>query len=277
MNDPEHEDADVKVTVVDTQKHRGSIRTHHFIIVPPDSFDKIYNRSQQVFESMPSLLKVDRVIILEFPFDDTSTAQSFVNNFADHFSSSTCEGRPVIATLSPEENCTTIASGAGEICGGYFVVESICEDKTFRRLYFKSSSNIIQSECTIGLSLFSFFHSSNPSISEKSDSGEVRYKHENLCCNYQSAMIAAFEFIPGGFAKIQNRAWNIAVLGVGGGSLISFLHAALPKATITGVEIEPELFNIAHKYFGMPNDDRVNCVTMDAMEWLKNTNSEGSF
>jgi len=157
MNDPEHEEADVKVTVVDTKKHRNSIRTHHFIIVPPDSFDKIYNRSQQVFESMPNLLKVDRVVILEFPFDDTSIAQSFVNNFADHFSSADCEGRPVIATLSPEENCTTIASGTGEICGGYFVVESVSEDKTFRRLYFKSSSNIIQSECTIGLFLFLLF------------------------------------------------------------------------------------------------------------------------
>ncbi|KAE9554240.1 hypothetical protein FO519_002539 [Halicephalobus sp. NKZ332] len=257
LNIPEYEDSDVKVTVADTEKHRNTIKTHHFIIVPPDSFDKIYNRSQSVFQSMPSLLKVDRVVILEFPFDDVDIARSFVNNFADHFSSSDCEGRPVIATLSPEENSTTIASGTGEICGGYFVVESICDDKTFRRLYFKSSSNIIQSECTIG----------------KTDSGEVRFNHQELCCNYQSAMVSAFGFVPGGFAEVQSRGWNIAVLGVGGGSLISFLHATLPKATITAVEIEPELFNIAHEYFGMPNDDRVKCVTMDAMEWLKDVNS----
>lgn len=92
-----------------------------------------------------------------------------------------------------------------------------------------------------------------------------------LCANYQMAMIASFELAPGGFINLPKQESRIAVLGVGGGSLVTFLHSVLTKAKVTCVEIEPALYDIARSYFGLPaDDDRLKSIVMDAMDWINN-------
>lgn len=83
--------------------------------------------------------------------------------------------------------------------------------------------------------------------------------------------MGALELVPGGFFDLNKRAWRIAVIGVGGGSLVTFLYHALNKSTITCVEIEAELYNIATNYFGMPSDEeRVIQLVEDGIQWLAN-------
>ena len=62
---------------------------------------------------------------------------------------------------------------------------------------------------------------------------------------------------------------KILVLGLGGGCLATYLYRTLPTAHIDVVEIIPELKDIAHKYFSMPDDPRLNVIISDARDFLE--------
>src|SRR5262249_11204291 len=62
----------------------------------------------------------------------------------------------------------------------------------------------------------------------------------------------------------QVNAREILMIGCGGGTLATMLHRAGAKVTV--VDIDPNAFEIAWQYFGMP--DAVTCVVDDGYEFL---------
>ena len=62
---------------------------------------------------------------------------------------------------------------------------------------------------------------------------------------------------------------RILVLGLGGGNIPTYLYRTLPKTHIDVVDIVPELKDIAHKYFSMPDDPRLNVIVNDARDFLE--------
>lgn len=62
---------------------------------------------------------------------------------------------------------------------------------------------------------------------------------------------------------------RVAVVGVGGGGLCLLLHDLLPKASITGVDIDPTVVELAQKYFGLKLDNRLNVIVQDGLSFLK--------
>ena len=64
---------------------------------------------------------------------------------------------------------------------------------------------------------------------------------------------------------------NILVLGLGAGTIPSYLYSRFPKTKIYVVEILPELKEIASDYFSMPRNERLEIVIGDAYDYIMET------
>ena len=64
---------------------------------------------------------------------------------------------------------------------------------------------------------------------------------------------------------------SILVLGLGAGTIPSYLFHRFPKTKIYVVEILPELKEIASDYFSMPRNERLEIVIGDAYDYIKET------
>ena len=64
---------------------------------------------------------------------------------------------------------------------------------------------------------------------------------------------------------------TILVLGLGAGTIPSYLYHRFPKTKIYVVEILPELKEIASDYFSMPRNERLKIVIGDAYDYIKET------
>jgi len=56
---------------------------------------------------------------------------------------------------------------------------------------------------------------------------------------------------------------SFLMIGMGGGSTSWYLHEALPKASITAVELDPEIVQLAKKYYDLKEGPRFKIATMD--------------
>lgn len=61
---------------------------------------------------------------------------------------------------------------------------------------------------------------------------------------------------------------SILEIGFGGGRTAWYLHRALPEARITSVELDPAVVDLAHKYFGVRDDENFRAVTQDGRLFL---------
>uniref|UniRef100_A0AC34FMV7 Methyltransferase type 11 domain-containing protein n=1 Tax=Panagrolaimus sp. ES5 TaxID=591445 RepID=A0AC34FMV7_9BILA len=131
------------------------------------------------------------------------------------------------------------------------------DNKVIRRLVFENSPEIVQTDVLV------YPAKKNDKICKKVDV-------LHLSGLYQMMMIASMEFRPGGLPESLKKDYNFAVLGVAGGTLVSFLHTVFKQSKITAVELIPELYGVARKWFGYPNDDaRLVSLGRDALEWIK--------
>ena len=64
---------------------------------------------------------------------------------------------------------------------------------------------------------------------------------------------------------------TILVLGLGAGTIPSYLYHRFPKTKIYVVEILPELKEIASDYFSMPRNERLEIVIGDAYDYIMET------
>ena len=64
---------------------------------------------------------------------------------------------------------------------------------------------------------------------------------------------------------------TILVLGLGAGTIPSYLYRRFPKTKIYVIEILPELKEIASDYFSMPRNERLEIVIGDAYDYVMKT------
>lgn len=61
----------------------------------------------------------------------------------------------------------------------------------------------------------------------------------------------------------------IALIGLGGGSLVKFIHKHLPTSRLTALEINPEVVAAARGHFYLPpNNDRLEVILDDGAAWM---------
>lgn len=71
------------------------------------------------------------------------------------------------------------------------------------------------------------------------------------------------------FAFLHPNPQEIALIGLGGGSLAKFIHRHLPGNALTALEINPEVVAAARAYFHLPADDeRLTVITGDGAAWV---------
>lgn len=97
------------------------------------------------------------------------------------------------------------------------------------------------------------------------DSKNTNYSYGSL----QRILRKGLDYI--GFERIRGFN-NILVLGVAGGSVIKTLVEEVKfRGTITGVEIDPIVVEIANSYFGLSEIAGLKLVTEDAFEFVLRT------
>lgn len=85
---------------------------------------------------------------------------------------------------------------------------------------------------------------------------------ELLELEYTRAMMAFLLFCP--------EPKDVLMIGLGGGSIARFVHARLPEARMTVVEISPGVVKVARHYFGLPEDDRrLRVIVADGAAWVQ--------
>ena len=83
---------------------------------------------------------------------------------------------------------------------------------------------------------------------------------EQLCLPYAQFMMGIFLFQP--------APEKVLLLGLGGGDMVRYLHHALPQCQLTAVDIDANTFDIAQRYFELP-DDRVDGVCQEAHHFVE--------
>ncbi|XP_061388923.1 eEF1A lysine and N-terminal methyltransferase homolog isoform X2 [Musca vetustissima] len=152
---------------------------------------------------------------------------------------------------------TTLFKGKSDISGD-FVVEEVegSDGKTFRRLIFMSNQAVVQSEALI-----------KKGKGKNQDNIDFGY----LACQHHAYMSLGVQLI----AESQEQMIKILVIGLGGGGLCMFLHEAVGNIDITAVDIDPAMANVAEKYFGLQQDERLHVVIEDGLQFLNYCRKEG--
>lgn len=83
---------------------------------------------------------------------------------------------------------------------------------------------------------------------------------DRLELSYVRAMLAGLLFTP------EPR--RVLLLGLGGGSLAKFLLRHFPDCRIEAVEARPAVAEIAHRFFGLPEDPRLTIHIADGREFV---------
>jgi spermidine synthase len=72
-------------------------------------------------------------------------------------------------------------------------------------------------------------------------------------------------------AYVQHDVKKVALIGLGGGRTISYFAASLPQATAEVAELDPSVIEMAQKYFGVANNNRLRIVNKDGRVFLNQT------
>ncbi len=82
-----------------------------------------------------------------------------------------------------------------------------------------------------------------------------------LDLEYTRAMMA--------FLLFRREPSDIALIGLGGGSIAKYIHRHLPQSRLTALEINPEVVAAARAYFMLPPDDeRLSVITGDGAAFV---------
>lgn len=81
-----------------------------------------------------------------------------------------------------------------------------------------------------------------------------------LALSYTRAMMAPLLFLP--------SPRRVLLIGLGGGSLATFLFHHYPDVAIDAVELRPEVADVAHSHFFLPRDDRITILIEEAANFV---------
>lgn len=116
-----------------------------------------------------------------------------------------------------------------------------------------------------------------------SESGGVRYLHFGSEWIQGAMRIKRPDWLELEYIQ-QMMAWmlfardpqEILQLGLGTAALTKFCYHHLPEASVTAVEINPEVISVCRAMFKLPpNDARLTVVPMDAMEYVCDSGHHG--
>ncbi|KAM5294315.1 eEF1A lysine and N-terminal methyltransferase isoform 2-T3 [Glossophaga mutica] len=165
---------------------------------------------------------------------------------------------------------------------GDYVIEDVQGDdrRYFRRLVFLSNRNVVQSEARL---LKDGSHRAQKK--RKKDRRKQRpagtpeeppaapgqaidaIDKGYLCCEHHKAMVAGLALLRSPELLLETPL-AVLVVGLGGGSLPLFVHDHFPKACVEAVEIDPSMLEVATRWFGFSQSDRMKVHIADGLDYI---------
>ncbi|KAE9548240.1 hypothetical protein FO519_008548 [Halicephalobus sp. NKZ332] len=110
-----------------------------------------------------------------------------------------------------------------------------------------------------------------------SDTRMWRVNHTHLSTQYVAAMLTQIFAVSAlRLSEEKDSDSSLLVIGLGGGNFDMFLHKKRPKISITVVEIEPIVIDLAKKWFGVEDDQKRKTIAMDGVEAIRIAEIEGT-
>ncbi|XP_047377763.1 eEF1A lysine and N-terminal methyltransferase isoform X2 [Sciurus carolinensis] len=162
---------------------------------------------------------------------------------------------------------------------GDYVIEDVQGDdrRYFRRLIFLSNRNVVQSEARL---LKEVSHRAQKK--RKKDKKKQRpadtpedlppapgqsIDKSYLCCEHHKAMIAGLALLRNPELLLETPL-ALLVVGLGGGSLPLFVHDHFPKSRVDAVEIDPSMLEVATRWFGFAQSERMKVHIADGLDYI---------
>ncbi|CAH2105057.1 unnamed protein product [Euphydryas editha] len=139
-----------------------------------------------------------------------------------------------------------VAAGSSRASGDFVVEDVDVEGAATRRLVFLANQFLVQSEARL------------KTVKRKNktkvvvDFGHISLYHSFMCVG-----------VPLSNSK------NVAILGLGGGSLCMFLKKCYDKLKITAVDLDPAMLEVARNHFELELDERLEVQIKDGIDFLK--------
>nr|XP_034180029.1 eEF1A lysine and N-terminal methyltransferase homolog [Osmia lignaria] len=252
------------IYVLDQPRIRGTKSYAAFIVPQGKETDWLFSTKegrQQVLKSAQQ----DRLAIVtlrrEHKFDSWDAVKSELEECILNLAPEGLSGKSNIPFLSLGSDVgvrKTCYEGNSDLSGP-FVVEEIEKDGCeFRRLIFLNNPYVIQSEARLKQA-----KSRRGKMKKIIDPGFLACDHHL----YMSIGVTA--------AISVKECDEIMIIGLGGGSLCTFLYNCFPKLNIVVVEIDDAMLKIATEYFGLILDNRMKVEIADGIRFIKESATKG--
>lgn len=159
------------------------------------------------------------------------------------------------------------------------------EDLIFRRLIFKRTEGLVQSEAlltrdgspnkivakvenTVGLSKSKKRATQRKN---KESHGQMIVNHGYLASSYHTGIISGLALISSHLECVASSGNQVkaVIIGLGAGLLPMFLHESIPCLQTEVVELDPTVLNLARDYFGFTKDKRMEVHIGDGVQFVK--------
>lgn len=94
-----------------------------------------------------------------------------------------------------------------------------------------------------------------------------------LACDYHTYMILGVQLA----LQLNSESASAVIVGLGGGGLCTFLHKCFSKLSLTAIDIDSEMLNIAQKYFDFTCDDKLKVFIQDGLRFIREAKEKGLF
>lgn len=162
---------------------------------------------------------------------------------------------------------------------GEFVVEDVKGEDAcyFRRLVFLSNRNVVQSEARLLAPAPPPGQKKRRKDKKKPGPAEppMAIDKSYLCCEHHKAMVAGLCLL-GSSDPLPGTPIAVLVVGLGGGSLPLFVHDYFPQAHVAVVEIDPSMLEVATRWFGFSQGDRMQVHIADGLDHVAKLAAEAS-
>ncbi|XP_008493072.2 eEF1A lysine and N-terminal methyltransferase [Calypte anna] len=154
---------------------------------------------------------------------------------------------------------------------GDFVVEDVKGDGScyFRRLIFLHNRNVVQSEARLLAPVPLLGQKKRRKDKKKPSPTEppTAIDKSYLCCEHHKAMVAGLCLL-GNPEALPGTPLEVLVVGLGGGSLPLFVHEYFSQAHVAVVEIDPSMLEVATRWFGFSQSERMQVHISDGLDYV---------
>ena len=163
-------------------------------------------------------------------------------------------------------NRNVVYHGSSTFTGDYVIEDvEIDQDEVFRHLVFLSNKNVVQSEAKLCQVVKQVQSKSNKKKKNAKKTKTLNVDLSYLACQHHQAIIVSFALLE----KNNSDDVHLLLIGLGGGSLPMFIFTHFPRIYTTVVELDPDIVDVAKKWFGFQESARMKLIVGDGIEFLK--------